>query len=67
MVQYLIDNVYEVKTGEEMEFVNGESPIDRTGPTDFRKGDVVNVLWDDDELYEAIILDISSKLLYYQK
>lgn len=56
LIQYCIDSVYEVKTVEDLEFIDGLIPDDRTGPTDFKKSDVVHVLWDDNEMYEAILL-----------
>ena len=47
--------MFQVKTVDDIEFIDGVVPEDRDGPTDFFKNDVVNVLWEDGEMYEAII------------
>ena len=58
-----IDSVYEVKTVEDLEFIDNLIPEDRTVQTDFKISDIVHVLWDDNEMYEAIIEDISGKFV----
>lgn len=55
-----MDNVFEVKTVDDIEFANGEVPVGRNRPTDFRKN-VVNVLWKDDEMYETVIQEVSGR------
>ena len=60
LVQYCIDSVYEVKTVEDLEFIDNLIPEDRTGAADFKVSDIVHVLC---EMYEVIIEDISGKFV----
>ena len=52
-----------MKTVEDLEFIDNLIPEDRTVQTDFKISDIVHVLWDDNEMYEAIIEDISGKFV----